>query len=303
MATQVVNGKGFEWAVATVAAERLLIPLQVGQEQPHAAVCFSKLSSAKQAHFRKCAEGAIAYVIEREKLPTGATGSVALSGDVAGEKGDVRDVLIVVNGRQIGVSCKTNHEAFKHPRLSGTIDFVRKWDLGGTCSEAYWTAVRPVFAELAEIRDSSKSTTTWASIEGYQERYYQPVLKAWREELLRIAGGTDVSSQQAATALAHYVIGKIDFWKVVASNSEVRLYSFNVNKTLGTKTTTLPNRIIGIDAIDGSQYSMTVHMNNGYQFNFRIHNAKSTVEPSLKFDVQAEGLPPQQIHQHTLDLR
>jgi hypothetical protein len=302
MATQVVNGKGFEWAVATVAAERLRIPLEAGKEQRHAAECFMKLSSVKQAHFRKCAEGAIAYVVEREKLPTGATGSVALSGDLAGETGDVRDVLIAVDGRRIGLSCKTNHEAFKHQRLSGTIDFVRKWGLGGECSENYWAAVGPIFAELTEIRDLSKSTTTWASIEGYQERYYLPVLKAWREELLRVAGGTDVSSQQASTALAHYIIGKIDFWKVVASKSEVRLYSFNVNKTLGTKATMLPNRIIGIDAIDGSQYSMTVHMNNGYQFNFRIHNAKSTVEPSLKFDVKAEGLPPQQIHQHTLDL-
>ncbi len=168
MATQVVNGKGFEWAVATVAAERLRIPLEAGKEQRRAAECFMKLSSAKQAHFRKCAEGAIAYVVDREKLPTGATGAVALSGDLAGASGDVRDVLIAVGGKRIGLSCKTNHEAFKHQRLSGTIDFVRKWGLGGECSEKYWAAVGPVFTEITEIRELSKSTSTWASIEGYQ---------------------------------------------------------------------------------------------------------------------------------------
>jgi hypothetical protein len=32
-------------------------------------------------------------------------------------------------------------------------------------------------------------------------------------------------------------------------------------------------------------------MDNGWQLSFRIHNASTKVEPSLKFDVQFIGMP------------
>jgi hypothetical protein len=32
-------------------------------------------------------------------------------------------------------------------------------------------------------------------------------------------------------------------------------------------------------------------MDGGWQFNFRIHNASTYVEPSLKFDIQIIGMP------------
>ena len=32
-------------------------------------------------------------------------------------------------------------------------------------------------------------------------------------------------------------------------------------------------------------------MDEGWQFSFRIHNASTKVEPSLKFDVQIVGMP------------
>lgn len=300
MAQQVVNGKGFEWAVALACSEILKLPISPSPEQRYAAECFAGLTPAKQQHFRKCAERAVQYIAEKERPLAGTAGEVSLVGDGAGVKGDVRDVLLSVGGKSIGFSCKTNHEAFKHPRLSGTIDFVKMWGLGSGCSQAYWQAVHPVFNELKKIRDESDATTKWSSIADYQQKFYLPVLHAWRNELFRVAGGSGEESKKAASALCHYIIGRVDFWKVVASPSEVRLYSFNINKTLGTNTTKLPDRIVEIDSVDGSRYSMTVHMNNGFQFNFRLHNASSRVEPSLKFDVQAEGLPTQQVHQHTV---
>ena len=32
-------------------------------------------------------------------------------------------------------------------------------------------------------------------------------------------------------------------------------------------------------------------MDEGWQFTFRIHNASTLVEPSLKFDIQIVGMP------------
>ena len=299
MASQVQNGKGFEWAVAFASKLSLGVGISDNEETRYASKCFEGLSAAKQQTFRSCAERAIAYVVEIEGLKHDPSGVANLAKDVAGERGDVRDLVLSTNARTIGISCKTNHEAFKHPRLSGKIDFVKKWGLGTGCSDDYWAVVRPIFSELAKIKKESSSTMKWSALGDYQARYYLPVLAAWKAELLRVAGGDDASSKSAATALCRYIIGEVDFWKVISRHDQVRLYAFNTQNSLRTAKTVLPNRVLGIDSHDGSQYSMTVRMNEGYQFNFRIHNAKATVESSLKFDVQSEGLPSH-IHQHDI---
>jgi hypothetical protein len=156
-----------------------------------------------------------------------------------------------------------------------------------------------LFSELAALRKQSSGQMKWSDLSEYQARFYLPVLEAWRAELLRVAGGDGDESKLAATALCQYIIGRIDFWKVVSRPDQVKLYAFNMKDSLGTNKTILPNRILGIDDYDGSKYSMTVRMNEGYQFNFRLHNASSKVEASLKFDVQSEGLPSH-IHQHDI---
>lgn len=69
--------------------------------------------------------------------------------DKEGEKGDVRDILIIrgESGWEIGLSVKHNHFAVKHSRLSPSIDFGAKW-YGIPCSETYWNAVSPIFDYL-----------------------------------------------------------------------------------------------------------------------------------------------------------
>ena len=37
--------------------------------------------------------------------------------------------------------------------------------------------------------------------------------------------------------------------------------------------------------------TVELYMDGGWQFTFRIHNAATKVEPSLKFDVQIVGMP------------
>jgi len=301
MANQVNHGKGFEWAIAVAASGRFGAEIRESKESRDASGRFNNLPTAKQQKFRVCAEKAVAYVADLEQLRPDSSGTVFLSQDSAGIRGDVRDVILTLDGRDIGISCKTNHEAFKHPRLSGKNDFVKSWDLGEGCSDQYWAAVRPLFSELASLRKKSSAQMKWTDLDNYQERFYIPVLAAWKAELLRVAGGDDTASRLAATALCRYIIGKIDFWKVISRQDQVRLYAFNTEDSLRTNKTVLPNRILGIDSYDGSQYSMTVRMNEGYQFNFRIHNASSKIEASLKFDVQSEGLPSH-IHQHDIFL-
>lgn len=53
----------------------------------------------------------------------------------------------------------------------------------------------------------------------------------------------------------------------------------------------LPNRIVSLDFKPGSLNTLELYLNNGWQFTFRIHNASSKVETSLKFDIQIVGMP------------
>ncbi len=48
----------------------------------------------------------------------------------------------------------------------------------------------------------------------------------------------------------------------------------------------MENIIINYDFKKNSSTILELIMDNGWQISFRIHNASSKVEPSLKFDVQ-----------------
>ncbi|WP_419234801.1 HaeIII family restriction endonuclease [Rickettsia endosymbiont of Nabis limbatus] len=102
--------------------------------------------------------------------------------------------------------------------------------------------------------------------------------------------------------LVSYLVGKYDFYKVICSGSNrVIIQAYNFNNTLNTKKTNYPNHIYAINTKNGGIYSKTIVFNRGFSINFRIHNASSRVEPSLKFDINAIGLPINEVYQHTFD--
>ena len=53
----------------------------------------------------------------------------------------------------------------------------------------------------------------------------------------------------------------------------------------------LPTRIISIEFKPNSNNTVELYLDEGWQFSFRIHNASTLVETSLKFDIQIIGMP------------
>ena len=53
----------------------------------------------------------------------------------------------------------------------------------------------------------------------------------------------------------------------------------------------LPNRLIEVVYQENSQTTLLVTLNEGWQISFRIHNASSRIEPSLKFDINLVSAP------------
>ena len=53
----------------------------------------------------------------------------------------------------------------------------------------------------------------------------------------------------------------------------------------------LPNRLIEVVYQENSKTTLLVTLNEGWQISFRIHNASSRIEPSLKFDINLVSAP------------
>lgn len=54
---------------------------------------------------------------------------------------------------------------------------------------------------------------------------------------------------------------------------------------------TLPTRIVSLEYKPGSKNTLELYLNGDWQFSFRIHNASTKVETSLKFDIQIISMP------------
>lgn len=310
---QTQNGKAFEYACVIALYEKLKNGQKVTIEESTQIVTARKLYddvSEDMKHSLDAAANAAVRVIERlEPQLWNACGNeplyLSLQPDAAGMKGDVRDVLCIrkQNGWEIGLSCKHNHHAVKHSRLSDTIDFGKEW-LGIPCSKEYFDRVVPLFSELREIRDTSKkegSPALWNSVAQKAEKYYIPVLQAFMDELNQI---DRENPKCVPELLVHYLLGKNDFYKVITDdkNRTTRVEAVNIMGTLNQiagdeksiakiPVLKMPAQFYHIDFKPGSNNTIEVVCDEGWQISMRLHNASSKVEPSLKFDVNLISLP------------
>lgn len=218
--------------------------------------------------------------------------------DTRGEEGDVRDILLIRCGIdwEIGLSVKHNHFAVKHSRLAKNLDFGKKW-FGIECSNEYWNEIRPIFDYLEE---SKQNGLKWSELEDKENDVYVPLLNAFMNEIER----SNSLYSDIPKKMVEYLLGEYDFYKVISidQKSATLLQSYNLHGTLnhrGNKITpkriapivSLPDRIVSLDFKPNSNNTVELYLNNGWQFSFRIHNASTYVETSLKFDIQIIGMP------------
>lgn len=308
MASQTVNGKAFEYALLIEFYERLnnITNVSITKNEPYTTAkgFFESFKEEEQDAFRITASASINFLIDIEpRLSNGINEGdillLELVSDQAGQTGDVRDVLIIrsLQKWEIGISAKNNHRAVKHSRLSQKINFGAKW-LGVSCSEDYFEEIKPVFDMLTDLRANDKSTN-WTSIENMHEVVYIPILNAFKKELLRL---DNEHPKIVAENLVQYLIGNQDFYKVIKGHRKVEIQAYNLHGTLNLPfekvkpkakipKLKLPSRLIEIVYQDNSTTTLLVSLNEGWQISFRIHNASSRVEPSLKFDINLVSAP------------
>ncbi len=218
--------------------------------------------------------------------------------DEQGIKGDVRDIVVKRDGIkwEFGLSIKHNHEAIGHNRLSKNLDFGEKW-FGVPCSPQYWKDVNPIFTRLQKEKAAGKK---WSELNDKSGSVYIPLLQAFMDEVMRSYKADNTIPKK----MVEYLIGVKDYYKVVSVDSKrlTLIHSFNMHKTLNkpssVKTSAisvpvveLPTRIVALEFKANSDNTVEMYLDNGWQLSFRIHNASTKVEPSLKFDIQFIGMP------------
>ena len=218
--------------------------------------------------------------------------------DQNGEEADVRDIIIARKDIvwEIGLSIKHNHMAVKHSRIAKTLDFGSKW-YDVPCSATYWSDVKPIFDFLE--KEKAKGTY-FRVLKSKEDEVYVPLLNAFVREI-----STQVKkNDKIPRRLVEYLLSKYDFYKVISIDSRrlTTIQSFNMYGTLNlpSKKTApsirvpvinLPTSLLHIGFKPKSKTTILMCFDNGWQFSFRIHNAKDIIESSLKFDVQIIGMP------------
>lgn len=229
--------------------------------------------------------------------------SLQFQKDDAGESGDVRDIVINRNNIkwEIGLSIKHNHMAVKHSRLSHVLDFGHEW-YNIPCSNQYWNDVKPIFDMLNVAK---RKKLKWSNLDNKEGDVYVPLLNAFLEEVNR-SYKKDINM---VSRMFEYLVGIKDYHKIVSrdENRVTLIHTFNLHGTLGQPSkvkvsafdvtrVSLPSSILATRFKPGSKTTVEIYMDNGWAFSFRIHNASSGVQPSLKFDVQFISTPASVLH-------
>lgn len=317
------NGNAFEFALGVTLAKAVskFTAVEFVEDSKHVNCkkAFESASSLNQKRFLESAALPLDTLFRLEPAICNPRGSndilyIALNPDARGIAGDVRDVLLFrKNSRgsiiwEIGLSAKNNHDAVKHSRLSPLIDFGKEW-VGVPCSKEYMSKAAEIFGHVMELKNTG--VKTWAAL-GYdkEKKIYIPLLDAFRNEMIRIfrEGGKDVAEN-----LIMYLIGREPFYKIIKHdrNAMVVMKAFNFCKGLGQsyngtkpycrpEKIPLPTRMVELEYSDKQNLrdSLSLIMDRGWQVNFRLHNASSLLENSLKFDIQLVGNPPVLFTQH-----
>lgn len=316
---QMTTGKSCEYALLISFEEKLKdkISLEVIKNSAFdvAKSCFGSVSENEKSEYLLSASFAVNFLMDIEPRLSNDIGKedvlqLEILSDHHGKSGDVRDVLAIrlLQKWEIGVSAKNNHKAVKHSRLSSSIDFGERW-LGMKVSKEYFNTVTPIFSSLEKIRKDSGANKKWSELGDYHATVYVPILKAFIKELKNLY---KKDPEKVASNLVAYLVGNKDFYKVIKGKNSVEIHAYNMSGTLNlpfekilpkykTPRVPLPTKIIDIDLKSNSSTTAIIKMDNDWMLSFRVHNASSRVESSLKFDIRLLK-SPEKLFKNTLNI-
>lgn len=270
--------------------------------------------------YNRAARAAARYLCKAEPIlrsQSSIYGVLRVMPDRAGIKGDVRDIDFAIyrdklhreHINDIGISCKNNHEAVKHPRITEDPDFAKEWTNGQFhCSEEFLNEMKML---MSKIDAYAQKYEKWSYVEEKMDIFYAPIIKLFIKEIKRLGFVNQHDSndrQENAKAFTklffEYMFGTQDFYKFIKDDSSesTKVYPYNMHGTLmrpyegvknnqAVKMVTMPEEIVEVRAKPNSKTTMEIYFDQ-WIISMRLHNADTKItKTSLKFDVQIKAQP------------
>jgi len=256
---------------------------------------YEHLGSEIREVFSKDARALLAHLLQLEGVRQGECGwSARYLDDASARDGDVRDIVISKGDREVGISCKSNHKAFKHSRISPESSLRFAWRLSPVSGSG-----RMYVQELSRLFDDleSRPFDDWSDLSARRKQaFYDSCIAAFNDEIRRLVG--EMGESEISLRLARYFLGSKGYYKCVVSRRGSFLQAFCFGRSAVARIS-LPRRLIALDFPPGKHGVLHLHFDRGFSFSLRLHNASSSYERSLKFDIQALALP-QSLYTHHL---
>ena len=307
MATNLTNGKAFEYAcllaISDIAEEKnLSVNIKESSAIKKAKKSYENLKSKNEYYQAACQAFKLIDKLEPQLLNGKSPLTLDLANDTIamGPDGDVRDLFCFRPGWELGLSCKHNHDALRHPRVTKDGNFGRDW-LGIDCSSDFLDTIKAIVKPLEQY---AIDKVNWRDLdESYKfDAFYVPILKAHLEEIKRLCS----EHEDAPKLFLSYFFGSRDFYKVMMDEGKktIHIKAFNMNGTLSKsvngikpivkmKTINFPTKLLHADFEGNSKTTIVLTFNNGWAVSMRLHNKDSIAKTtSLAWDVNLASLPP-----------
>lgn len=270
--------------------------------------------------FDRAAKVAARYLRMVEPIlqtPDTLYGVLSAMPDTAGIKGDVRDIDLVIYDdkskknliKEIGISCKNNHEAVKHPRITENPDFADEWTNGEFhCSDIFMQGMYEIHQKIEEYRSQY---TKWSEVEDKKDTIYYPIIKLFVDEIRRLGICEETDSEERRAEAKHfteeffeYMFGTQDFYKFIKddNSNSTKVYPYNMHGSLmksykgnkneqAVKSINMPEEIVEVRIKPKSKTTLEIYFDQ-WIISMRLHNADTKItKTSLKFDVQIKAQP------------
>lgn len=249
--------------------------------------------------------------------PENLYGVLLVMPDSAGIKGDVRDIDIIIYSdadrtkkvKEIGISCKNNHEAVKHPRITEDPDFAKVWTKGTfSCSKEFMEEME----RLQSLIDMYASKyDKWSEVDDKMDTIYYPIVKLFANEIKRLGIAPEDAPEECKSnakkfsqMFFEYMFGTQDFYKFIKEDNSraTKVYPYNMHGSLmnpygdnknkqAVQMITMPEEIVEVRMKPKSKTTMEIFFDQ-WIISMRLHNADSKIrKTSLKFDVQIKAQP------------
>lgn len=313
-AKQTIQGKAFEYACLNAISHKLekenkIINKTENKAYFTALKSYEQLSQQDKEKYTLAAETAVKIVFPLEPKLLNEDNDIPLLLSISNDTiakgcdGDVRDIICIrfKSNWEVGFSCKHNHQALKHPRITEAKDFGKVW-LGYPCSNEYINNMDNILKPITELQ---RKGICWRDVPNKIDDFYVPILKEIMKEFQNICN----QYSDAPKKLLSYFFGSKDFYKIISleKDKQTKVVAFNMNGTLNTpskneksiykvKRIHYPTRLVDIrfkqSADTQSKTTISIIFDGGWQIDMRLHNADSKVKiTGLKFDVQLAGQP------------